>query len=105
DKLARDNVSGIVVPIAGKVLDGDLRAGEARLDEPLDLVGIHGHWARPSASNYPRHHKPRHSLAATPQRCLPPAPIVFATAQPRVSAGSADLCAGPAGEVPAPERS
>src|SRR5215471_7825442 len=51
-KLARHNVSGIVVAIAGKVFDGDLRAGEAGLDEPLDLLGIHGHWARPSASNW-----------------------------------------------------
>src|SRR5215468_8248163 len=50
-KLARDNVSGIMVPVAGKVFDGDLRAREAGLDKPLDLLGIHGHWARPSASN------------------------------------------------------
>ena len=40
-----DDVGGVVVPVAGEVLDGDLRVGKARLDQPLDLFGIHGHRA------------------------------------------------------------
>ena len=42
-ELLGDDVGGVVVAVAGQVLDGDLGVGEAGLDQPLDLVGIHGH--------------------------------------------------------------
>src|SRR5262245_24824640 len=75
-KLARDDVSGVVVPVPGKVFDGDFSAGEAGLDKPLDLLGIHGHWAAfriEIAPTHLRHHKLRRSPAATPHLSSQPA--------------------------------
>src|SRR5262245_29586400 len=46
-RLARElpghDAGGVMVTVAGKVGDGDLGIGEAGLDEPLDLLRVHGH--------------------------------------------------------------
>ena len=49
-ELLGDDVGRVVVAVPGQVLDGHLRIGEAGLDQPLDLLGIHGHVARLSVS-------------------------------------------------------
>src|SRR5215510_12530889 len=38
---------GIVVAIAGQIADRHLGIRYARLDEPLDIAGSHGHWRSP----------------------------------------------------------
>src|SRR5262245_29696015 len=45
-KFLADDVGGVVIAIAGKIPDGHLGVGKARLDQAGDFLRIHGHQAR-----------------------------------------------------------